>query len=253
MLKQAKIKQLVKARYHSYFDFICACYPKLSLKQWDFKKLNVKDGFWDNKYNRFWCIRDGITSMINDNIINKPEESLIIDHKILQSYTNSSLIYYYGKECILEYLEFTNQYSGNDLKIYNGIRFDSYQERQVYKYIYENITTLIYKCKKNDGFLYYNRRYDERYIPDFYIKLKDRSILLIEYFGMQREDNPNKIFQEYCQKTYRKINYFRNVYGDNFIDLYPKDLLSGFKGVREKLTSFYISKNIDLKGGETDE
>ena len=164
---------------------------------------------------------------------------------------SSSLLYYYSKNCIDEYLYFTKDNYSNP-KIYNNIRFDSFQEKYVYKTIYENITHNIYKCFKKEGFLYTNGKYNERYIPDFYINTNDK-IVLIEFFGMYKPNNPSQIFKDYCEKTKRKIEYFNSLENVYFIPLFPKDLNNNFEGVREKLTSFCMSKNIDLKGGGIDE
>lgn len=251
ILSNAKIRELVKKRFDGYFDFVSQCYPNLNLKPWEMKRIDVKDGFWDNKYNRFWCIREGIKNLIKDGVIINPCESLELEYEILYNYMSSSLLYYYSKNCIDEYLYFTKDNYSNP-KIYNNIRFDSFQEKYVYKTIYENITHNIYKCFKKEGFLYTNGKYNERYIPDFYINTNDK-IVLIEFFGMYKPNNPSQIFKDYCEKTKRKIEYFNSLENVYFIPLFPKDLNNNFEGVREKLTSFCMSKNIDLKGGGIDE
>lgn len=236
LLNDAKIKSAVKKKFHSYYDFIVYCYPNLELKQWEMKKLDVKTNFWDNKYNRFWCIREGLNNLINDHKIDELSESLELDNEVLYEYMSSTLLYYYTKNCIREYLDFI-KYGYNKSNIYNGIRFDSSQEKQVYKFIYDNITNNIQKCFKKDGFLFINEEYNERYIPDFYIKNSD-NIILIEYFGMYKIKDNNPRFKEYRERTERKINYYNSLNNIIFISLFPNDLQLSFEGVKNKLTPF---------------
>ena len=240
LLKDAKIKQLVKSRFHSYYDFITFCYPNLNLKPWSMNNLNVRDGFWDKKYNRFWNIREGIKTMIEDKIIDEPYEVLELEYDVIYNYISSSMLCYYKKQCIEEYLQFCGINSSYTIKVYNNIKFDSYQEKQVYKYIYENITDKIQKCFKRDGYLYTNEKYQENYIPDFYIEFGNERLILVEYFGMYRRDNPSSIFKDYCDKTDRKIEYYNSLNDIIFVSLFPKDFNDNFKGVREKLTPFII-------------
>lgn len=133
-------------------------------------------------------------------------------------------------------------------KSYKNMKFDSNQELDVFKYIESNFTDKIIKNSKR----YYNEKYDEKYIPDFIIELGKKTII-IEYFGMYKVYMKNDIFKTYTEKADRKIEYFNSLEDVYFIPLFPEDLNSKFKGVRDKLTSFCMSKNIDLKGGGTDE
>lgn len=240
LLEGAKIKQLVKSRFRSYYTFITFCYPNLNIKPWSIKKLNVSDGFWNKKYNRFWHIREGIKNMLEDKIIDKSCEILELEYDVIYNYISSSMLCCYKKQCIEEYLQFCGIDSSYTIKTYNGIKFDSYQEKQVYKYIYENITSKIQKCFKKEGYLYTNKKYQENYIPDFYIQSGNNKPILVEYFGMYRTDNPNYIFKDYCNKTNRKIEYYNSLDDIIFISLFPKDLNDNFKGVREKLAPFIM-------------
>lgn len=253
ILKKSGLQGLIKNRFNGYYEFISCCYPKYCLKAWEFKRLDVPSGFWSDKYNRFWCIREGLKRLVEDNIITYAEESIGLEKDILSKYMSSSLLYYHKKDCIIEYFDFIKNYNYNNAKIYNGVRFDSYQEKQVYRYIFQNITQSIYKCNKKDGFYFFNSKYNENYIPDFYIKIGNK-FLIIEYFGMYNPNHSNSIFKEYCNKTKRKIEYYNSLDNVCFIDFYPKDLTSGFKGVSNKLTSFFDTQGycITEKGGEID-
>lgn len=246
LLEECKLKSLIKDRFDGYYDFICFCYPKYSLKPWEFKKLDVPNGFWNDKFNRFWCIREGLNKLLRDKTISFIEEAIELDRDVLGEYMSTSLLYYHTKDCIIEYFDYIHNSNYDNVKKYNNIRFDSYQEKQVYKFIFEQMTKDILKCSKKDGFYYSNDEYHENYIPDFYIKIDDKT-LIIEYFGMYRTDHPNAIFKEYCNKTKRKIKYYNSLENIYFIDLYPNDLLSGFKGVSEKLMPF-LSSNYYVEG-----
>ena len=78
-----------------------------------------------------------------------------------------------------------------------------------------------------------NEKYDENYIPDFYIK--NKKPIIIEYFGMYNETNRNKIFIDYNKKTERKIEFFNSLKDYVFIAIFPQDLKNNFEGLKNKL------------------
>ena len=84
--------------------------------------------------------------------------------------------------------------------------------------------------------MFYNKEFNESYIPDFIIKDKN---IIIEYFGLYVDKN-HEFIENYKRKTHRKIKYFINIEGYEFIDLYPDDLKNDFEGVRKKLTPFIM-------------
>ena len=246
-LNEICLKEMVKTRFDGYYDFITCCYPKYSFKPWEFKILGVKDGFWDNKYNRLWCIREGIKNMKNESFIVYDSEITTLEYEVLSEKVNKTLIHVFGLNCIYEYIDFFNIKCENK-KVYNNITFDSYEERNVYKYIFENISNDIEKCSRSNDKYYLKDSVDNYYVPDFKIITNKKSII-IEYFGMYSLKNKHKIFSKYKEKTKRKIDYFNSLEDVYFIALFPKDLKNNFEGVREKLTSFLMSKNIILGGG----
>lgn len=239
IIKSAKIANQVKVIYHSYYDFICECFPSYGFKEWEFKHSGVTNGFWDNKFNRYDCIRCGIINMLSDNVINAPVQILGLEHSQLRKYINKTLISVYGKNTIIDYLKFIgvaiDEYV---VKMYDDILFDSIEEKEVYKYIL-NYNVVINKNKKK----FYNKKYDENYIPDFIInKINNITLkkpIIIEYFGLYRKNN-SYLFTDYNNKTIRKIEYYKSLDNICFIDLYPEDLKDNFKGVSEKLTSFLL-------------
>ena len=122
----------------------------------------------------------------------------------------------------------------------DGTMLNSIEEKNVYDYIKFTLKINIkpISIKRDKKYKFTNKEYNENYIPDFIIKNKNKPTI-IEYFGFYNENNKNKIFIEYANKTKRKIEYFNNLEGYNFIGLFPEDLKNNFKGVKEKLTPFY--------------
>lgn len=50
-LKECKLWSRIKKKWHSSFEFISACFPKYNLKEYNFKTLQVREGFWLKDYN----------------------------------------------------------------------------------------------------------------------------------------------------------------------------------------------------------
>ena len=122
----------------------------------------------------------------------------------------------------------------------DNIRFDSKEEINLYNFLKK-----YYNIIKNDKILFNSN--NGRYKPDFFIYYND-IIIILEYFGMYKNKPKHSMFKKYKEKTIDKINYFNTLDDYKFIDLYPTDLKNNFEGVREKLTSFFMSNfNIDLK------
>jgi hypothetical protein len=128
----------------------------------------------------------------------------------------------------------------NDFISYDGEILDSLEELKLYEFI-KNEKINIKPIKKTKSNTFVNELYNEKYIPDFVIKNdKMKKPIIIEYFGLY--NCKSSIYQKYTPKANRKIEYFKSLEDIIFIDLYPEDLKDNFKGVREKLTSFYYKK-----------
>ena len=238
ILKESKLHNQVKAKFDGYIDFILCSFTKYNLKPWDFKSTGVLDNFWKNKINRVACVSDSINKLKSNNIIKNNIEILSLPLEYYSDYINKTLISEKGKECLIEYFEYHNiDVSKYNRNLYNNIRFDSIEERSVYKFIYENINYNINKIRRNQK--YYNEKYNERYIPDFQINYFNK-IIIIEYFGLFKENPKNKRALEYYNKTKRKIEYFKSLKDVIFIDLYPNDLKNNFQGVNDKLVPFIM-------------
>ena len=151
----------------------------------------------------------------------------------------------YGyKELFCDYFKWKNiALDYNQIKLIDNQRFDSLEEMSVYNFI-KNLKFDIRKYPRKDKL--FNIKYNESYIPDYYLIFNNIKII-IEYFGLYYPTNTSDFINTYVNKTHRKNEF----YHDNeyyYIDLYPEDIKDGFKGVENKLTSFFINKlNINLK------
>ena len=240
LLDNTKLLFYVYDHFESGLDFICHCFPVHNFKYWEFKISRVPDNFWLNKYNRIHCVRDGVSNLILDGLIKQPIEILNMGINLLAEYTHSSLkISKYGVLCILEYLDFYKvDYSKYRSKIYDGILFDSKEERDVYAIIL-SLHYSIEKCSKKIKF--YNQKYSENYIPDFILAHNDYNII-IEYFGLYNEKATDSLSIDYVNKTKRKIEFYKTLDKFLFIAIYPDDLKKNYNNVINKVNT-YISDN----------
>jgi hypothetical protein len=91
--------------------------------------------------------------------------------------------------------------------------------------------------------IWYNKIYNESYIPDWIIKYKNK-IIIIEYFGWYLSHSKLEMFVNYTNKTHRKINYFTKYCEDNpqyfFISLFPEDLNNQLNNIKEKFNVVLI-------------
>lgn len=229
-MKSCRLWNRIKKKWHSSYDFISACFPQYNLKEYNFKTLQVREGFWKNDFNCYDNIKYGIKQALKNNSIENPEDILIFNLDDIYKYFNRTMIYYRGKEILYKYLDFYK--IPYDSKLYwNDIRFDSIEEMSVYKYIKNNHEFQITKCR---NIMFYNDMYNEGYKPDFLIEDKD---IIIEYFGLYL-DKESLFIKNYIDKTNRKIEYYSTISKYNFIYLYPEDLKNNFEGVSKKLAPF---------------
>lgn len=238
LLKDAKLYSRIKKKWHSCFDFISRCFPSMKLREYNFNTLQVREGFWNKDYNCFQNIKEGIITAFNDKAINSEKEILLFDLKLTYKYFHKSMIFFRGVNILEKYLTFFN-IKHDRLKYYNGIRFDSYEELKVYKFISKYIQIV-----KNNKIYFRNK--DTKYKPDFFIFFNDYKII-VEYFGMFSKKPFNEIYVNYKVKTLEKIEYFNSLNDYIFLDLYKEDINNNFEGVREKLTSLFMNNfNIDI-------
>lgn len=236
LLSECKLRSKVKSNWGSSFEFISACFPKYKLKEYNFKTLQVRDGFWLKDYNCYDNIRQGIIEMYANSIIENDAQILDLDLETTYKYFHSSMICLRGIKILYKYLDFYNIPYSNQV-YYDNTRFDSMEEMAVYKYIKLNINSNI---TKYDGPAFYNDLYEERYFPDFILSLNNDKKVIVEYFGMYRESSSSNhsVIENYISKTHRKIEYFKSIKEYSFIDLYSEDLKNNYQGVSQKLASF---------------
>lgn len=214
LLKQAKLHSRIKKKWHSCYDFIACCFPKYNLKEYNFKTLQVRQGFWSKDYNCYMNIREGIVNAKKDKVIKNEDEILDMNLSEVYKYFHKSMIYFRKMKILCQYLK-SKGFDISATNYYNNIRFDSLEEKKVYKHICNNNIHIIKNKRK-----FYNAVYDEGYIPDFIV---DNNII-VEYFGLYDTTSKSDICKKYCKKTKRKVDFFNNLTDYKFLDLYPEDL-----------------------------
>lgn len=245
-IQKTKLKLYIKKVFGSYYNFITECFPNYGFKQWEFEILDVPNNYWENKYNRFSCIKYGLENLLSDGWIKNYDEVFNITKDLKIKYFHKTLIAVYGVNSIIEFFDFNKiKYNLDALNYYNDIRFESKEERDLYVFL-EILGFNIEKCGIKDKF--YNSTDNENYIPDYIIRFMDKKIL-IEYFGMYKEYNMNSHIKyiNYYHKMKRKICFYNSLKEDLFLDIYPSDIKNDYKKLRRKLTDFFMSNfNITL-------
>jgi len=250
--KKYRLNGMLYKFHKSIYELIIYLFPDYNIKQWELSATT--DNCWDIKENANdylkWFIKEKLGV---DNIIDFKSEipkiftigelrrinEHILNHIIhTKNYYNS---YYEWFNTLFPELKL----SPDDFKEHiskDGKRLNSLEELKVYETIkYDLKINITPTYSKNKHYTYHNEQENENYVPDFIIKkLKDK-IIVVEYFGLYKENNSHKIFVNYFNKTKRKVTYFQNNKDIYFIGLYPDDLKNNFEGVKNKITSFLIS------------
>ena len=144
-----------------------------------------------------------------------------------------------------------------------GNIFNSLEERRVYDFIKNQMRLNYILClghnhNKSGKYVFnLNEDYEyERFHPDYVIehidhegvKKKLYKPIIIEYFGLYKEIKTSDVIEKYVKKTKVKIEYYNSRDDIQFIALFPEDIKNNFKGLVEKLSSFFMSNfNIDVK------
>lgn len=110
---------------------------------------------------------------------------------------------------------------------YNGFVFDSIQELECFKFIESNGLPIVKNRKK---FITPNKE-DSNFIPDFMIG----DDIIVEYYGLFKEDSQYDVIINYIEKTKLKNEYYNALEDYEFIAIYPEDLKNNFKGVYDKI------------------
>jgi len=244
LFRESRLDRSISNNFKHYYEFIQYVFPQYKIHPWELG-VQVPNKFWENKYNVYWMIREGIKSLIANNIIKQEKDVILLPREAICNYFNILAFRMYGyKELFCDYFKWKNiALDYNQIKLIDNQRFDSLEEMSVYNFI-KNLKFDIRKYPRKDKL--FNIKYNESYIPDYYLIFNNIKII-IEYFGLYYPTNTSDFINTYVNKTHRKNEF----YHDNeyyYIDLYPEDIKDGFKGVENKLTSFFINKlNINLK------
>lgn len=222
---------------NSPYNILTLTYPELNIKGWEM--VHAPTNYWNNYSNildLFKAYVENITNEFGENInynnyINDRAISLLC-YKLYRAKKykwNDKTWQDIINDCGLN-IQLSNINIGHDGEILN-----SKEEVLLYDYIKVNLKINIKSIglKRKKGYYFYNEKYDENYIPDFYIK--NEKPIIIEYFGMYNETNRNKMFVDYNKKTERKIDFFNSLKDYIFIAIFPQDLKNNFEGLKNKL------------------
>jgi len=250
---------------YSLYSLLILCYPQIYndgiLFAWEMKSCK-----WGNKDKRIKYLRElvldrlklhdfkSISVFLNPNILRSSTYSNF--YSALSAYYKSYSFYNWAYESFPEY---KNKWTEKDFgKVCIGIdgysRLNSFKEKIVFDYIWNDLNIkniLAIGMKDNKKYKYYDKNNECSYYPDFVIESKYSKPIIIEYYGMI-DYVDSKIRNAYRQKTYNKNKYYKMNNGIYFIDFYPSDLKSNCQGVKEKLTSFFMS-NFNINISEVDE
>jgi len=238
----------------SIYELITYLFPNYNIKQWELSATT--DNCWDIKGNADdylkWFIKEKLGV---DNIMEFkseiPKIFTVSELRKINEHVLNSIIHI--KKYYTSYYEWFSilfpelNLCPDDFKEHisrDNKRLNSLEELKVYEVMkYDLGINVTSTYGKNKLYTYHNELENENYVPDFIIKkLKDK-VLIVEYFGLYKENNTHKIFVNYANKTKRKVAYFENNKDVYFIGLYPDDLKDDFAGVKNKITSFLISTN----------
>lgn len=155
-------------------------------------------------------------------------------------YKNSINFYEWAIETFPEYKDDWSMESFGKVYIaFDGAKCNSNEERVLYEFIKNNLTSnIIALGYERDGeYVYKLPEYsqDNKYCPDFVIEGYGKPII-IEYFGMYNYSNTFDFAIEYNKKTHRKNIFFKRRDDIQYVDIYPSDLKDKFRGVLYKLS-----------------
>jgi hypothetical protein len=245
----------------SIYGIINLTFPEYDIKPYELH--NAPINYWKNKNN---C-DEYIEYILSDKICINRLNNLKVQLPSIFNFKNISFLKYTGLmmgisiyhyyESFYEWLNYLHPEYGLDKKDFNVFialdgktKLESMEEKLVFDCIYNDLRVINIKKITHKSKLF-NEKENEYYIPDFRItkieKIKLNKPVVIEYYGMYLDKPHNKIFQSYKDKTLRKNEFYKNNSDIYFIDLYPQDIKNQCEGVRQKITSFFMSNfNIDI-------
>jgi hypothetical protein len=224
----AKLEVSIRKHFYYTYQFIAYLLKDKNLKPYHLS-IQVPDKYWNSDINVFEMMDDGVNKLINDKLIKSLQDILYLPQNIIEEYFVCSALH--GKKIILiKYLQSKNiEIDYKLIKYYDGIYFESKEEMYVYKFI-KNLGYSIEKVSRKDK--YFNSKYNETYVPDFYLYLNNKKYIL-EYFGLFSNRYKRNYVAQYRIKTNNKIEYFFNNF--DFIPIFPDDIRHKCIGLIEKL------------------
>lgn len=226
----------------SIYTILCLIFPEYNFREWEMS--STSNGFWKKRINRVKSLKELIEEKLKlelDQIPSVLSYSYLRDCHvrfcaILEIYYNYN-IYSWVNEC------YPNVFKPDNFNILiakDNTKVSSKDELILHNYFIDYLYNhkIVYKGNKRDNMGdWYNKEYNENYIPDWIIN----DNIIVEYFGWYdiKKYNQHVKFKDYINKTHRKIEYY-NKNCEIFIALYPEDLKFNLKGVKKKL-SFLIN------------
>lgn len=234
-------------------DLLNKVFPEYNFRAFEFN--NVPLGFWKDKNNCDEFMRYIVEEQINIeqfSNINKEIPSLFI-YKNIRNLGYGILGY-----CIFKYKHYDSFYqwlnylypnwnlSHEDFKEsygFDGTRLSSHEETLVYDIMKRDLNLNVTSTGLKKEYRFVDLKTNDKYIPDFIINYNGKKTI-VEYFGLYRENyGKSKIMESYYYKTHRKIKYFNNLKGYEFLYIFHHEL-NDIENLKSKIISH-------LRGGET--
>jgi len=245
--------------YSNPYNLLTLVFPELNIQPWEMP--STPDAFWLSYDNFLLSVKFYVYDILNEDMRNNIE-AYFSSKCIIELFPKLFLqkFRYHKEKTWKEILNDIGIYydTNKNLKsTYDGEILKSMEEVKIYNFIHKKLNINTLKVIKGKYIFKCNNGIDKRYIPDFYITeindIKLNKPCIIEYYGLFINDYrtvktlTDEILNNYKDKTNRKNDFYKNNPDIYFIDLYPQDLKNNFEGVRQKITSFFMSNfNIDI-------
>lgn len=244
---------------NSSYNLLQLTYPELNFQPWEM--VHATNKFWANYNNFLMALKFYVYEILDDNMRNNIELYFCSKYieDLFPKLNHQKLIYYNNKSWkdILNDINIKYNVNNNLKSTYDGTILKSMEEVTIYNYVHNSMNIKTLKSSSKKYIFKCNNGIDNKYIPDFIItqinNIKLDKPCIIEYYGLFFDKykivntKTDEILNNYRSKTFRKNNFYKNNPDIYFIDLYPEDIKNNFEGVRQKLTSFFMSNfNIDI-------
>ncbi len=238
LLKEYRLEGLAVLHFNSStYEFWSEIFPN-KFFAWEFP-LTTRN-YWSNKNNRTVALRELIEQYLSIEINDIPKKltyTFLVNNfrkfaGVCDKYYKSN-IYTWINEA---YPNRFNQDEFHNTISPDGYRLDSIPELKIHEILLSMGCQIQYfENKQAVKEKWFNEKYDEWYVPDWIINQK----YIIEYFGwydIKRYGKYDRI-TKYIDKAHRKKEYFTQLEGYTFIDIYPEDLEGEYNGLLVKFRS----------------